>query len=297
MNIRESGSDLILENVRDFNVEQIFECGQCFHFNKIAHMDYVTVAYGRMLRISQRDDVVTFHNTTLKEYEEIWKNYFDMDTDYSYIKETLINKDDRLKEAITKKYGIRILRQEFHEMLMSFIISQNKQIPHIKKIVADICERYGTYVGEVDGTSYYSFPDLEALRNISEDEFRQLKTGFRAPYLINAIDNMANGLTRDSFIDMSYDEAKDRLTSIKGVGDKVANCVLLFGLSYCNAFPVDVWVKRIMEQVYFKEDTPKDVIMKFAEDNFGEYGGYAQQYLFYYGRDMKMQGKKGKLDN
>lgn len=286
MRIEEKNGNIVLYQVEDFNVEQIFECGQCFHFEKLSHMDYVTVAYGKALRISQEGNVVTLHNTDLSEYNSIWKNYLDMDTNYSAIKNWLISKDNRLAEAVTEKYGIRILRQEFHEMLMSFIISQNKQIPHIKQIVGAISEKFGTVAGEVEGKLYYNFPNIETIRNISEEDYRLLKTGFRAPYLKSASDHMASGLGRESFKGMTYQQAKERLMQIKGVGDKVANCVLLFGLGYRNAFPVDVWVKRIMEQVYFKEETSKENIMEFAAENFGEYGGYAQQYLFYFARDL-----------
>lgn len=291
MEIIEQSGNVVLCGVRDFNVEQIFECGQCFHFDRLAPMDYVTVAYGRAIRISQQGNDVTLHNTDLNEYNSIWKNYLDMDTDYGSIKKWLIDKDDRLKAAVTEKYGIRILRQEFHEMLMSFIISQNKQIPHIKQIVAALSERFGTSAGTIEGKEYFNFPDTEMIKSISEDEYRQLKTGFRAPYLRSAAEHMERGLCGDIFKDMDYNDAKARLMEIKGVGDKVANCVLLFGLGYRNAFPVDVWVKRIMEQVYFQEDTPKEIIMEFAKENFGEYGGYAQQYLFYYARDLG--GDKG----
>lgn len=293
MRIEEKAGNVLLYDVEDFNVEQIFECGQCFHFQKLADMDYVTVAYGKALRVTQEDNNVILHNTDLNEYNSIWKNYFDMDTDYGAIKKWLLDKDDRLTAAVTEKYGIRILRQEFHEMLMSFIISQNNQIPRIKQIVGAISERYGTLAGEIEGRKYYNFPDMEAIHKISEEDYRQLKTGFRASYLRSASDFMESGLTAKAFQGLSYEQSKEKLMVIRGVGDKVANCVLLFGLSYRNAFPVDVWVKRIMEQVYFNEDTPKEKIMEFAKENFGEYGGYAQQYLFYYARDLGDKGKKG----
>ena len=290
--IKEENGNVVIYDAKDFNVQQIFECGQCFHFDKIGEMDYVTVAYGKALRISQKNSIVTLHNTNISEYNEIWKKYLDMDTDYGQIKRWLLEKDDRLKESISEKYGIRILRQEFHEMLMSFIISQNKQIPHIKQIVAAISEKYGSFAGEIKGKKYYNFPTTRQINEISEDDYRILKTGFRAPYLKSASDHMEKGLCAESLANMSYEDAKARLLEIKGVGDKVANCVLLFGLGYRNAFPVDVWVKRIMEQVYFHKDTPKETIMKFALENFGEYGGYAQQYLFYYARDLRENSKK-----
>ena len=284
MYIREHNGNVILSEVRDFDVEQIFECGQCFHFEKLADRDYVTVAYGKALRITQIGDQVTLHNTNLSEYNDIWSNYLDMHTDYSAIKKWLIDRDERLKDVIDKTAGIRILRQEYHEMVMSFIISQNKQIPHIKQIVAAISERFGTEAGEIEGKKYYAFPSLEQMKNIGEDDFRALKTGFRAPYLMSAVEHMGKGMTASSFDGLTYDGAKLQLLQVKGIGEKVANCILLFGLGYRNAFPVDVWIKRIMEHVYFGKETSPEKIMSFAKEAFGEYGGYAQQYLFHYAR-------------
>ena len=280
MRVEEKDGNVILVNVCDFNIQQILECGQCFHFKKIDEMEYVTVAFERALHIKQDKGIVILYNTSVDEYNSIWKKYFDMDTDYGKIKETLESTSDELKEAIKEQYGIRILRQEFSETLLSFIISQNKQIPHIKKIVENISRKYGKLVGVVNNEEYYSFPKLDVLCNITEEDFRELKTGFRAPYLCNAIKYLQEWSEDGVMQDLSYEEAKEKLMSIKGVGDKVANCVLLFGLGYTSAFPVDVWIKRIMEQLYFKKDTPKNKIEEFAKEHFGEYGGYAQQYMF-----------------
>lgn len=280
MRVEERDGNVILVNVCDFNIQQILECGQCFHFKRIDEMEYVTVAFERALHIKQDKDIVILYNTSMDEYNSIWKKYFDMDTDYGKIKETLESTSDELKEAIKEQSGIRILRQEFTETLLSFIISQNKQIPHIKKIVEDISRKYGKLVGVVNNEEYYSFPKLDVLCNITEEDFRELKTGFRAPYLCNAIKHLQEWSEDGVMQDLSYEEAKEKLMSIKGVGDKVANCVLLFGLGYTSAFPVDVWIKRIMEQLYFKKDTPKNKIEEFAKEHFREYGGYAQQYMF-----------------
>lgn len=288
MKVEQLKENVILTNVYDFNIQQIFECGQCFHFEKLDYMEYVTVAYGKLLHIKQEADKVIMYNTSMDEYNSIWRTYFDMDTDYGEIKSKLMSTCEELKPAIDEKSGVRILRQEFSEILLSFIISQNKQIPHIKQIVASISKEYGELVGSIAGKEFYSFPTLEVLESISEDDFRRLKTGFRAPYLCDAISHLKEWESEKSFDNLSYDEAKEKLLAIKGVGDKVANCVLLFGLGYTSAFPVDVWIKRIMEHLYFKKDTQKDKILRFAEERFGKYGGYAQQYLFYFARDGKI---------
>ena len=288
MQIEEKNGNLILTKVKDFNIEQILECGQCFHFVKLKDMEYVTVAYDKALHIKQESDTVILYDTDMNDYNSVWKKYFDMDTDYGKIKKYLKENCKELTDAIREKSGIRILRQDFTETLLSFIISQNKQIPHIKHIVAGISKEYGRLAGVVEGQEFYSFPKLEELLRITEDDFRSLKTGFRAPYLCDAISHLKEWGEMESFADLSYEEAKNKLMTIKGVGDKVANCVLLFGLGYTSAFPVDVWIKRIMESIYFKEDTSKDKIMDYAKERFGEYGGYAQQYLFYFARDGKI---------
>ena len=286
MNIREENGNIYIDKVIDFNIEQTLECGQCFHFEKTGEMEYVVIAYGKLLHIKQENETLILYGKNKEEAEKIWIPYFDLERDYGKIKKTLLEKDEKLKEAITEKYGVRILNQEFYETLISFIISQNKQIPHIKKIVFSLSDTYGNPLGQVGGKTYYSFPDIETLGKITEENYRELKTGFRAPYLKCASDMLNSTLKKEALEGLSYDEAKEKLVQIKGVGEKVANCVLLFGLSYRNAFPVDVWIKRTMESVYFEnKDTSKEKIMEFAKERFGEYGGYAQQYLFYYGRD------------
>lgn len=285
----QKGKDVYLENIVDFDLEQTLECGQCFRFYKIKKYEYIIVAYHIMQRVEQVEDTIIFYDCDLDTYNAVWHKYFDLDTDYGKIKSFLLEHDDKLREAIEEKSGVRIIRQEFFENLLSFIISQNKQIPHIKKIVNDIAIKYGDLLGEYNGVKYYSFPTASQLENVTVDDFRELKTGFRAPYLVDAIDKVNSGdITEDILNIMSTDEMEKKLLEIKGVGTKVANCVMLFSLGRTEAFPIDVWVQRIMEKVYYNgESIKKEVIQKFASEHFGEYGGYAQQYLFYYARDLK----------
>ena len=283
----------VIYDVKDFDLEQTLECGQCFRFYKLGYNEYIIVARGKMLRIKQEEGTVIFFDTDKNEYDEIWSDYFDLNRDYSAIKKYLLKNDEKLKEAIETKHGVRILNQEFFEIIISFIISQNKQIPHIKKIVEMISEKYGDKVGEYDGKVYYSFPTVEQLANASEEDFLELKTGFRAKYLVDAISKIKNNIIcENELANMTTLDAEVKLQEIKGVGTKVANCVLLFGLGRREAFPIDVWIKRIMEKLYFGEETSKEIIQKFADESFGEYGGYAQQYLFYYARDNKIKENK-----
>lgn len=290
MNIHINGKDLWVLNIKDFDLSQTLECGQCFRFENIGENEYILVAKNKLLRVKQEKNKLIFFNTSREEYKNIWENYFDMDNDYKNIKEWLLLKDDKLKEAITSKYGVRILNQEFFEMLITFIISQNKQIPHIKQIVNHISERYGKKVGEYNGKSYYSFPTPAELSHANEEELRSLKVGFRAPYILDAVQKVVEGEIKEEIIQkLNNEEALAMLLSIRGVGVKIAHCVLLFGLSRRDAFPIDVWIKRIMEKIYYGKETNKEEIQAFASEQFGAYGGYAQQYLFYYARDNKLK--------
>lgn len=294
MRIYQQKNNTIIEGINDFNLEQTLECGQCFRFYKQNDNGYVVVAYEKLIHVKQEDDNLIFFNNSIEEVENIWIDYFDLKRDYGKIKNFLLQNDKKLEPAIKEKYGVRILNQQFHEMLISFIISQNKQIPHIKQLVRRISEEYGEYLGEVNGERYYSFPDVKTLGTITEEAFREMKTGFRAPYLYDAAQKLATGvISMETLKGLNENETRDKLISIKGVGEKVANCVMLFSLGFREAFPVDVWIKRIMESVYFNgEDTPKDKIQLFAKEQYGEYGGYAQQYLFCFGRENKVGTKK-----
>lgn len=284
MRIYKEKENIIIKDVPDFNLEQTLECGQCFRFYKQDDMDYVVVAYHRLLHIKQEDNNLIFINCNEDEVKNVWIPYFDLKRDYGEIKSFLLKKDNSLQDAINEQYGVRLLNQQFSETLISFIISQNKQIPHIKQLVKRISEQYGEYIETVNNEKYYSFPDIETLGKISEEEYREMKTGFRAPYLRDASEKL-QFLNEKDFEKLDEESARKKLMEIKGVGEKVANCVMLFSLGYRDAFPIDVWIKRIMETLYFDgKDTSKEKIKEFATNLYGEYGGYAQQYLFAYGR-------------
>lgn len=285
------GDNVVVSELTDFDLEQTLECGQAFHFDKLDEQDYIVVAKRKMLHISQKGEKnnveLTFHNTTYEEFDTVWRDYFDLDRDYASIKKELLAKDDKLKEAITTKWGVRIMNQEFFEMLMSFIISQNKQIPHIKQLVFRISECYGTVAGEYNKKVYYNFPTVAELSKVQVEDYINMKTGFRAPYLYDAVRLCLSGeIDENNLVCLGDEEVMKELMKIKGVGAKVANCVMLFSLSRRSSFPVDVWIKKIMEKLYFGEEISKEKIMEFAKERFGNLGGYAQQYLFYYARSL-----------
>lgn len=275
-----------VDGVNDFTLSQILECGQCFHFDKLDEEVYEVVAFGRAVKMGQTDKVLRIYGSSMEDYEGIWKLYLDMDNDYGLIKQSVIKADGALKTAVDEKSGIRILNQDFFETLISFIVSQNKSIPQIKQCVKNISHRFGDEVIGYNGEAFYVFPDVQRLHDATEEELRECKVGFRAPYIKNATEAVYSGaVTKEKLDELDIAQARELLMTIKGVGEKVANCVLLFGLGRREAFPVDVWMKRIMEQMYFDgKDTKKQDIEAFAVNKFGDLGGYAQQYLFDYAR-------------
>lgn len=292
MNKKIEHNNIIVEDLSAFDLEQTLECGQCFRYEALGKQEYVLVAFARILHIKQEHNRLIFYNTTGAEFEQIWRPYFDLDTNYEKIQQEIIANEKRilgkntaLVDAIREMNGIHILKQDFFEMLMTFILSQNKQIPHIKQIVELICTKYGHPVQTFHQKEYFSFPKKEVLLHVSENEFRLCKAGFRAPYLMNAVSAVCTGaITEESLRSMDDRQAIDTLMQIKGVGSKVASCVALFGLDKHTAFPIDVWVKRVMETLYFGTEVKNEAIKDLAGQLFGEYGGYAQQYLFYFGK-------------
>ena len=266
----------IIKRPDNFDIEQIFDCGQCFRFNKhkTKQNTYCGVAFGKYLEISQNDNKI-FFNCNEDTYKNLWHNFFDLDNNYSsYI--NAFKDDNILYEASVFSSGIRLLKQNPWETLCSFIISQNNNIPRIKGIIENMSVAFGTPFRCDDGETRYSFPSADALAKAGEEKIFALKTGFRAKYIFDAASKVANGeIILDSIFDMSLDKAMETLMKIKGVGPKVASCVLLFGFSKYDAFPIDVWVKKILAN-YYSDGIPSHLS--------GKHAGIAQQYLFYYER-------------
>jgi len=287
-------NDIVLKEPDSFIISETVECGQCFNFNKISDESYVITAFNKALHIYKKENDIILKNTNVEEYETIWSNYFDFSRDYKSIKETLSQKDKIIKEALEYAPGIRIINQEFFQCLISFIISQNNRIPMIKKVVNNLSKRYGEYLGNICGEEYFSFPSPNSLYGISAEELMESKTGFRGKYIVDAVNKYVECFfEQDKFPSMTTEQIREKLMCVKGVGPKVADCVMLFSLGRQDAFPTDVWVKRVMSYFYFdKQDTPIKEIHKFAYDTFGEHAGFAQQYLFNYARNFKINPEK-----
>lgn len=266
---------------RSFDIKDIMECGQAFRYERLDDGHYDLIAYGKRIRVQQSGEQVEL-SCSEEAFDQLWKGYFDLSSDYEDMQNQLIGLDERMASYIGRKPGIRILRQEPFEMLITFILSQNKAMPQIKLLVKRISETYGDILTDVYGT-YYAFPRPEQLAGVSEADFRALKVGFRAPYLVDAIHKVVTGrLDLEALWQGPTEEARETLMTVKGVGRKVSDCVLLFAYHRMDVFPLDVWMKRAVSQLYFNDQKVSDqVMLDFAAKTFGDLSGIAQQYLFY----------------
>lgn len=282
--MKKEGNKITLQNVKDFNINHIFDCGQCFRWNKEEDGSYTGVVKNKVINIRQDGSTVEFDNISMDDYPLIEK-YFDLDTSYEDIKKNL-DTDEIIAEAIKFGEGIRILNQDEWETMISFMISANNRIPMIKKVIENLSTCFGEYIGDYRGKEYYAFPRAESLSEASVEEILTCKAGFRSPRIKEAATRFLTEKDKIYNIkNMSYEDGLAYLKTYKGIGDKVANCVLLFSMKQFKTFPVDVWIRRVMQELYVSKDTKDIDIRKFAENKFGDYSGYAQQYLFYYARE------------
>ena len=287
MKIIEKNNSVIIHDINDFNPTHTFMCGQCFRWDEENDGSYTGVAFSKPVNISFVGGCLTIKNITLSEFNSQWKDYLDLDTDYNLIKSHL-SSDENVKTAMDFGWGIKILNQEIFECLISFIISTQNAIPRIKKIVSKLSEMYGKKLSYC-GKTYYAFPELSSLSGITEEELAPLKAGYRAGYIVDAVKKIESGQVQlENLKSMPYSDAKKELMKIKGVGPKVADCVLLFSCHKKEAFPIDVWVKRTVQTLYLDENAKEKEISAFAAEHFGEFAGIAQQYLFYYARENKL---------
>jgi N-glycosylase/DNA lyase len=317
-------SRVIVQGVRDFDPVHIFECGQCFRWQgqpdgsytgvvrgKVANVKYIPGTPGMtqstmpdaMCTLDEADmpgitdtlgtsdipSTLILENVTMEDFKQVWFDYFDLDTDYSHIKKA-VSIDPIMKKAVEFGSGIRILRQKPWEVLISFIISANNRIPRIKKIIDDICRFFGEQTG-YNGEKYYTFPDAPVLAACSMEQIQECRAGYRCAYIHETSKAVvAGGFDPQRLAVMKTDEAREALLKLMGVGNKVADCILLYSGIKRDVFPTDVWVKRVMEELYFGREAGFKEIQQFAAEKFGEYAGVAQQYLFYYAREQKIGG-------
>lgn len=262
-------NNIILTNVENFDLNETFNCGQCFRWNEKSENDFIGVAKGKVLEIIKNENNIILKDVSEKEFKEIWFNYFDLGLDYDIPKKQISKLHPILKKASEFAPGIRILQQEPWEALCSFIISQNNNIPRIKGIVERLCANFGKRIK----ANYFTFPKAEVIAKLTEDDLLCIRSGFRAKYILDAARKVSsNEINLSGIKEMPISEARAQLMKIKGVGPKVADCALLYGLHMLKAFPIDTWMSKAMKE-FFPDLTRED---------FGEYAGIAQQYVFHY---------------
>lgn len=265
MDYEAKNGDIILHE-EDLSLDDTLDCGQAFRWEAVPSDHYRTYkGYFKNipLTVSEKEKdggIFIFHNVSESDFLNIWLDYFDLNTDYGELKRRF-SEDETLKKACGYAKGVRLLKQDAEECLISFILSQNNNIPRIKGIIGRLCEMYG------------GFPDFEMMKGVSAEELAPLRAGFRAKYIEDCVSRVNSGmLDIEQIRKMPVAEAQKALMTVKGIGPKVAMCVLLFGMYKTDAYPVDVWIKRVNER-YYPNGLPECV--KGAE-------GIAQQYLFHY---------------
>ena len=278
----------IIKNKQSFNPIHIFECGQCFRWNKQEDGSNIGIVRNNVLKVEEKENNIIITGNCEEDIKKICEDYFSLDEDYEKIKENLSKIDDNLKTSIKFGEGIRILHQDLWETIISFIISANNNIPRIKGIIERISKKYGKKI-IFEEKEYYTFPTAKELSKATVEDLRNLGLGFRDVRVFET--------TRKIHIkEVDLEELKkekdickieEELLSLPGVGPKVADCIMLFSLKKYQVFPIDVWVRRVMSELYFenKEQKPQK-IKEFVKNYYGERAGLAQQYLFYWRREL-----------
>ena len=283
--------EYIINNCTTFGLKDIFECGQCFRWNKQQDDSYIGIVNNNVIKVIKKGNLVTFKSIGDDNLESLVTYYFDLERDYEEIKNKLSKIDNNMKKSIEYGKGIRILNQDLWETIISFIISANNNIPRIKGIIDRISESYGKEI-RFEGKSYYTFPTVYELSKASVNDLRKLGLGFRDVRVYETTklikENKVN--LEDLSKEKDFNKVRDTLLTLPGVGPKVADCILLFSsLKRWEAFPIDVWVRRVMNELYIgnadETKVKKEQIEKIAYEKFGSLAGIAQQYLFYWKRE------------
>lgn len=269
---------IVITDTKDFNVVQTLDCGQIFRYVINDNIAYV-YSKDKIAKLTTYSDKIEIETDDV----DYFYTFFDLDTDYSKIKEEL-KKDNFLKSAVNYGYGIRILKNDAYEMIISFIISANNNIKRIKNSINYLCSNFGTYIKD---KGYYAFPTLHQLKNVSIEDYKKAGLGYRAEYMYETVQYLTEDMI-ENLKNLNHTEQFNFLVSLKGIGEKVANCILLFGLNCKNVFPVDTWINKVYNTLTNSNQTNRKFITKELTDRYGNLAGYAQQYFFYYFRDNKL---------
>ena len=270
------------KGVSDFSLRQIYESGQAFRFKEVREDTFLVVHQQHWAIVSEQGDTITLQNTTLQECEDVWNRYFDLERDYHTLKQSFLGLDDYLDKAISFGEGLRILNQDIFEMIITFIISSNNHIPRIKNSITKICEFAGTPIGEYDGEVIYAFPKAEQIQKLSQEQWDGIKLGYREKYIKKTVDMIVNQeIDIAQLPSLDTLEAQKELMKLSGVGEKVADCILLFSMAKYDAFPMDTWMKKVMQR-YYPDESMGNIrrVRSLGVELFGSFAGIAQQYLF-----------------
>lgn len=274
-----------LELSNDFNLDDTVTCGQIFRFDKELDNSYTIILDDRVINIKKEDNTLLVESNNEDNLKNKIIEYFDLDRDYDNINKQILLMDSKLKKVIDSCIGFKIIKQYPFETIMEYIISSNNRVPSIRNSLDKISEKYGKKV-TFKNKIYYLFPNYIDLKNVSIDEFRTFKVGFRDKYLYDVVQSInKNDLNIDEIYKLDTDKSLEKLMSFNGVGPKVSSCILLFGYQKFDVFPVDTWVKKIMKEEYNLDTQEK--IIKYAKENYKEYSGIVIQYLFHYNRNKK----------
>lgn len=281
----------ILKDVKAFDPRHIFECGQCFRWNIEADGSYTGVVGENVLNVKKDQNNIIIKGLCSDNIKDVCSKYFDLNTNYEGIKTKLSQIDDNMKVSVEYGNGIRILKQDKWEALISFIISANNNIPRIKGIIERISKKYGKEI-KWEGKVYYTFPTPNELAKASIRDLRELGLGFRDSRVFETTKIINNKEMDLELLEKIEDVncLREQLLKFPGVGPKVADCVMLFSMKKHEVFPIDVWVKRVMTELYFegssKIEPNNKKILELAENKFGNLAGIAQQYLFFWRREL-----------
>lgn len=280
-----------LKNQENFNLTHIFECGQCFRWEKQEENHYIGIVKNNVIEINQNGKNIQFKSIGEDDLEKLVTNYFDLNRDYKTIQNQLKQIDESMKNSIEYGKGIRLLNQELWETIISFIISANNNIPRIKGIIERLSKNFGKEI-IYNQKKYYTFPTPEELKDVTIQQYRELGLGFRDKRVYETVQKILNNEVDLEKLKQNQNtlEVREKLLELPGVGPKVADCILLFSdLKRLEVFPIDVWVRRVMNELYIKQEDENKVskkqIEELAKQKFGDLAGLAQQYLFYWRRE------------
>ena len=275
--------DMVEISNRHFNLQQICDSGQCFRMKRIKENTYRLIAGERTLKMEEREDRLLFFCKE-REWEEIWKDYFDMDADYETIIRSIDRRDDYLRKAAEYGSGIRILHQDLWEMMISFIISQQNNIKRIQTCIETICGKFGEKKTDEDGEEYFAFPTPEALAGATEEELRRCNLGYRSRYIKKTAEQVQTYEKWKELKTLPYPQAKAELMKFCGIGQKVSDCICLFALQKKEAFPIDTHIRQVLQRRY-----PDG----FPFEKYKKNAGVIQQYIFYYDLTKKEKNAIG----